>query len=170
MTLSWRVQNIVVIGRVYFTLECFEFSSNFEFDRNMLSGTGARAALLSIGPLGTNFNEILIEMQNFSFTKIHLKILSVKWWPFCPGWDELSITHPVLQLSLPNSLKPGVEVRMKMQLEQCWHVMPDQGNAKALNSSPANHAQFASLTLGLFDRRVIVVTSVCLFPLSLLTP
>ena len=41
VSLSWRVQNIVVIGRVYFTLECFEFSSNFEFDRNMLSGTGA---------------------------------------------------------------------------------------------------------------------------------
>ena len=40
--LSWRVQNIFVIGGVYFTLECFEFSSNFEFDRNMLSGTGAR--------------------------------------------------------------------------------------------------------------------------------
>ena len=31
-----------MIGHVYFTLECFEFSSNFEFDRNMLSGTGAR--------------------------------------------------------------------------------------------------------------------------------
>ena len=30
--------------RVYFTLECFQFSSNFEFDRNMLSGTGARSA------------------------------------------------------------------------------------------------------------------------------
>ena len=42
VTLSWRVQNIVVIGRVYLTLECFEFSSNFEFDRNMLTGTGAR--------------------------------------------------------------------------------------------------------------------------------
>ena len=41
VTLSWRVQNINVIGRVYFTLKCFEFSSNFEFDRNMLSGTGA---------------------------------------------------------------------------------------------------------------------------------
>ena len=39
------MQNIVVIGRVYFTLECFEFSSNFEFDRNMLSGTGASCAL-----------------------------------------------------------------------------------------------------------------------------
>ena len=43
VTLSCRVQHIVVIGRVCFTLECFEFSSNFEFDRNMLSGTGARS-------------------------------------------------------------------------------------------------------------------------------
>ena len=42
VTLSWRVQNIVVIGGVYFTLECFEFSSNFEFERNMLSGTAPR--------------------------------------------------------------------------------------------------------------------------------
>ena len=41
VTLSWRVQNIVVLDRVYFALECFEFSSNFVFDRNMLSGTGA---------------------------------------------------------------------------------------------------------------------------------
>ena len=48
VTLSWRVQNIVVIGRVYFTLECFEFSSTFEFDRNMLSGTGARKRWLNI--------------------------------------------------------------------------------------------------------------------------
>ena len=42
VSLSWRVQNIVVIGRVYSKLEHSEFSSNFEFDRNMLSGTGAR--------------------------------------------------------------------------------------------------------------------------------
>ena len=46
VTLSWRVQNIVVIGRVYSKLEHSEFSSNFEFDRNMLSGTGARIASL----------------------------------------------------------------------------------------------------------------------------
>ena len=49
VTLSWRVQNIVVIGRVYFTLECFEFSSNFEFDRNMLSGTGAWSQFYTLG-------------------------------------------------------------------------------------------------------------------------
>ena len=51
VTLSWRVQNIVVIRRGYFTLECFEFSANFEFDRNMLSGTGARSTLLMINSL-----------------------------------------------------------------------------------------------------------------------
>ena len=42
VSLSWRVQNIVVIGRVYSKLDHSECSSNFEFDRNMLSGTGAR--------------------------------------------------------------------------------------------------------------------------------
>ena len=42
------------------------------------------------GPLWTNFSEILIKMQNFSFTKMHLKILSAKWRPFCPGGDELT--------------------------------------------------------------------------------
>ena len=47
------------------------------------------AGLLSIGPLGTNFTEILTKVQNFSFTKMHLKISSVKWRPFCPGGDEL---------------------------------------------------------------------------------
>ena len=41
LSLSWRVQHIVVIGRVYSKLEHSDFSSNFEFDRNMLSGTGA---------------------------------------------------------------------------------------------------------------------------------
>ena len=41
VSLSWRVQNIVVIGRVYSKLEHSEFSSNFEFNRNMLNGTGA---------------------------------------------------------------------------------------------------------------------------------
>ena len=34
------------------------------------------AGLLSIEPLGTNFSEFLIKMQNFTFTKLHLKISS----------------------------------------------------------------------------------------------
>ena len=48
------------------------------------------AVVLSIGSLGTNMNEILITIQKVSFTKMHLKILSVKQRPFCPGVDELT--------------------------------------------------------------------------------
>ena len=46
--------------------------------------------LMSIEPLGTNFSEILIKIQNSSFTKMHLKISSAKRRPFCPGEDELT--------------------------------------------------------------------------------
>ena len=38
-----------------------------------------------IGPLGTNFNETSIEIHTFSFKKIHLKLSSGKWRPFCLG-------------------------------------------------------------------------------------
>ena len=47
------------------------------------------ADLLSIGPLGTRFSEIKIENVTFSFKKMHLKMLCVKWRPFCPG--EMSL-------------------------------------------------------------------------------
>ena len=43
------------------------------------------AQILCFGPLVTNFCEILIEMNTFSFTKMHLKFSSAKWWPFCFG-------------------------------------------------------------------------------------
>ena len=34
------------------------------------------AGILLIGPIGTNFNEILVEINTFSFKKIHLKMSS----------------------------------------------------------------------------------------------
>ena len=43
------------------------------------------AGILLIGPLGTNFSEISIEIQTFLFKKMHLKISSAKWRPFCLG-------------------------------------------------------------------------------------
>ena len=48
------------------------------------------AGILLMGPLGTNFNEILIEIHTFSFKKMHLKISSVKWRPFCLGLNVLT--------------------------------------------------------------------------------
>ena len=48
------------------------------------------AGLLLIGPLGTNFSEILIEILTFSFKKMGLKVSSAKRRPFCLGLNVLS--------------------------------------------------------------------------------
>ena len=47
------------------------------------------AGILLIGPLWTNFNEILIGIQTFSFKKMHLKMAFAKWRPFCLGLNVL---------------------------------------------------------------------------------
>ena len=66
------------------------------------------AGILLIGPLGTNFSEILIDIHTFSFTKMHLKMSSTKWRPFCLGlnvstcgqWDiDMSVINMNLLLS-----------------------------------------------------------------------
>ena len=41
-----------------------------------------KAGILLIRPLGTNFNEMSIELHTFAFKKIRLKMPSGKWWPF----------------------------------------------------------------------------------------
>ena len=67
------------------------------------------AGILLIGPLGTNFSEILIEIKTFSFKKMRLKMSSAKWRPFCLGLNVLmqekhnSIANtPELSLSCTN--------------------------------------------------------------------
>ena len=49
------------------------------------------AGILLIGPSGTNFNEILIEIPTFSFKKMRLNVLSAKWRPFCLGLNVLTL-------------------------------------------------------------------------------
>ena len=58
------------------------------------------AGKLLIGPLGTNFSEILIKIHKFSFKKMHLKMLSGHLWPFCLSLDVLKKAI-VLFVSLP---------------------------------------------------------------------
>ena len=53
------------------------------------------AGILLIGPLGTtNFRENLIGFQTFSFYKMHLKMSSAKWPPFCFGLNMLMFLCP----------------------------------------------------------------------------
>ena len=49
------------------------------------------AGLLSIGPLRTYFNENLIKIQQFSLTKMHVKMSSAKWRPSCLGLNVLTL-------------------------------------------------------------------------------
>ena len=52
-----------------------------------------KAGILLIVPLGTNFSEILIEIQTFLFKKMFLKVSSAKWLPFCLGLNVLMIIN-----------------------------------------------------------------------------
>ena len=55
------------------------------------------AGIFLIGPLGINFSEILIEIYTFSFKKMHLKMSSAKWQPFCLDLNVLSFNGYITQ-------------------------------------------------------------------------
>ena len=64
------------------------------------------AGILLIGPLGTNFSEILIKILTFSFKKMCLKLSSAKWRPFCLGLNVLThwdLVNNMVTLSLVNT-------------------------------------------------------------------
>ena len=52
------------------------------------------AGILLIEPFRSNFREILIEIQTFSFRKYRLNVSSAKWRPFCLGLNELNRLIP----------------------------------------------------------------------------
>ena len=97
----------------------------------------SNAGILLIGPLGTNFSEILIKIYTFSFNEMHLKLLSSKRRPFCLGLNVLinggQLQHIASQIwvnislgksLLPNNIKPLPEPMLTYCqlyfLEQIW--------------------------------------------------
>ena len=57
------------------------------------------AGILLIGPLGTNFSEILIEIKTFSLKKIRLKMSSAKWCSFRLGLNVLQEKGALTEVS-----------------------------------------------------------------------
>ena len=63
------------------------------------------AGMLLIGSWGPNFSQLLIKMYTFPFKKMHLKMSSVKWQPFClilnvlintlTNWDGVQERQPI---------------------------------------------------------------------------
>ena len=96
VSLSWRVQNIVVIGRVYSKLEHSEFSSNFEFDRNMLSGTGASSVMSYTCRQSANQQahsyciSSHLHQQQESFICIACTLLFRSGWGIWATWTQLT--------------------------------------------------------------------------------
>ena len=82
--------------------------------------------IVLIGPLGTNFNEILIEIHIFSFMKIHFKMSSGKRRLCCLGLNVLtndsSSNNPKLaEIKLTSWLVPGVEINI-IKFAKCFCV------------------------------------------------
>ena len=74
------VGNLTIIG---------SYNGLSPWRRQAIIWTNARIIL--IGPLATNFSEILVEIQIFSFKITHLKMSSGKRRQFCLGLNVLSI-------------------------------------------------------------------------------
>ena len=73
---------------------CFGKLTNIGSDNGLPPGRRqaiiwTNAAILLIGPLGTNFSEILIVINTFLFKKMRLKMSSAKWRSFCLGLNVL---------------------------------------------------------------------------------
>ena len=75
------------------------------------------AGILLIGPLGTNFSEILIKILIFSFKKMRLKVSSAKRRPFCLGLNVL------IMITLSRALIAGVP-------DTCYHYSYEDAHSQ----------------------------------------
>ena len=69
------------------------------------------AGILLTAPLGTNFIETLIRIQTFSFKKIHLKMTSAKWRPFCIHFVLIMVSCCILAVCRCCGYNPGVPIK-----------------------------------------------------------
>ena len=73
---------------------------------------------------GAYFSKILIKIQNFSFTKMYLKIPSAKRRPFCPEGDEFCILIKISLKFVPKDQIENytalVQIMTWRGINQCW--------------------------------------------------
>ena len=69
------------------------------------------AWILLIVSLGTNFSEILFEIQTFSFEKRRLEVSSVRWRPFWVGLNELNglVGYGIMRLFLKYYMSMSIQ-------------------------------------------------------------
>ena len=84
--MKWRYMYMISTYWSRVTHICVSKLTSFGSDNGLSPGRRQaiiwiNATILLIGPLGTNFNEILIEIHKFALKKVPLKISSGKWRP-----------------------------------------------------------------------------------------
>ena len=65
------------------------------------------AGIVLIGPWGTQFSEILMEILTFSFKKRYLKLSSGKCWPFCLGLNVFTHRFAVMYILIVSLFETG---------------------------------------------------------------
>ena len=116
---------------------CVIKPTTIDLDKGLLPGLcqaiiSTNAWILLILTLGTNFSEILSEIHTFSFKKMHLKLLSEKWWQFCPGLyglKDLADKYTNSEISLPEKLITMLELPLPDGIPYCNYsgILMDTG-------------------------------------------
>ena len=93
--------------------------------------TRTNDGILLIGPLGTNFSEILVEIHIFCFKKMHLKMSSGKCCPYCLGLNVLTNVLTSIYRNVKFSQVNGLQLSMihisctvcqgPIWAEPCWY-------------------------------------------------
>ena len=114
------------------------------------------AGILLIGPLGTNFSEILIEILTFSFKKMRLKVSSAKRQPFCLGLNVLKCLVNTAPANVPAQFrqrrkKKHILVSKFIQMDLCNTVV----------SPFLTHWRYHRLTLShqFYERKKVILSS-----------
>ena len=83
----------------------------------------SNAGTLLNGTLGTNFSEKLIAIHTFSFKKIHLKMLSAKWCPFChvDTLPNTSLSWPSIDKTRDHSVHASSQWEMALHCNAISH-------------------------------------------------
>ena len=99
-------------------------------DNGLLPGrpqaiTWTNVGILLIGPLGTNISDMSIKIHIFSFKKIHLKMVSGKWRPFCLSLNVLR-NHQALLWAIVDRLT---------SYDAIWHCKAGSTLCQVMNGS-----------------------------------
>ena len=81
--------------------------------------------IVLIGPLGTQFSEILMEILTFSFKKRHLKLSSAKCWPFCLGLNVFTHRFAVMYILIVSLFETGfcnISANIFFGFDAAWYL------------------------------------------------